>query len=342
MTHFYKGNELSTLKETVDLRSLVESLGFKVSHENNKEIRATCCIHGGDNKSAFRLNKQSRTWICFTNKCHEEHGYDLLGLIKGALGVDFKEAVLYLKNFVGNIDLNTDYVNKKLFNNDYNNFIKKYAPIKKPEYVTETHLKAHKYLRSQFFILKDKFKSETLDYFEIAGGFKDKHGVQRDIIPIRNEHNDLVAYSLRDIRLNPPDEDYKYILTEGFIKDLTIYNLHNAKNYGNMVPLIVVEGFKSVWRLYEYGIYNVVAVMGSCLTPGQISLLKVYALKGVIVLFDADNAGKIGAENGVNLLNSANVPTISIDISDSVKKEGDSPAEVDSENMYRYLNEYIR
>lgn len=338
----YNKNDIQLLKESVDLSLLLHSLGFKITSENSREIRASCAIHGGDNKSAFRLNKDTRTWLCFTNKCQETHGYDLLGLIKGVLKVDFKEAVKYLQDLVGDSTLNTSLRVSKQFSRDKEAFIKSYATPKKPAYVSEDHLLSYRPLRSNTFIRKDKFSNATLDYFEVAGGFTDDYGIRRDIIPIRDAEGLLKAYSLKDTRLNPPDDSFKYIITTGFVKDSVLYNLHNAKIYGNIVPLIVVEGFKSVWRLYDYGIYNVVCTMGSFISPGQQQLLKIYASKGVIIMYDADKAGRNASISGKESLERAGLFVVDIDITPSVLKETDSPAELSSDIIYGYLNEYIR
>jgi 5S rRNA maturation endonuclease (ribonuclease M5) len=342
MTHSYNNIDVQSLKESVDLSLLISSLGFKITHETSKEIRASCAIHGGDNKSAFRLNKETRTWLCFTNKCQEQYGYDLIGLIKGVLKIEFLEAVKYLKELVGDDAIINDYRARRLFSKDREAFIKNYATPQMPSYVTEDHLVSYRPLRSNSMISVDKFSKPTLDYFEVSGGFTDDFGILRDIIPIRDVEGVLKAYSLKDTRLNPPDTSYKYIITSGFLKDSVLYNLHNAKLYGNILPLIVVEGFKSVWRLYDYGIYNVVCVMGSFISPGQVRLLKTYATKGVLVIFDADDAGRSGTELGIKALNKENISAIDINIITKAKKYGDSPAELTSEEVYEYLYEYIR
>jgi len=145
---------------------------------------------------------------------------------------------------------------------------------------------------------RDGFTNEVLDEFEIGGGYVDRYGFQRDVIPIRNKDGKLVAYSCRDIT-GKADEDYKYLLTEGFEKDVVLYNLHKAKNYvEKSKTIIVVEGFKSVWRLYMAGYKNVVACMGSNITHGQQHLLYSTVFT-VMTLFDGDKAGIKGTLNAM-------------------------------------------
>ena len=68
---------LSNLKDAIDPHYLVESLGFVVKKETPKELRCTCIVHGGDNPTSFRFNKERKTWVCFSHKCHEVFGNDI-------------------------------------------------------------------------------------------------------------------------------------------------------------------------------------------------------------------------------------------------------------------------
>ena len=331
-----KNEHLQGLKLMVDPRYLVESLGFTITRDNDSEIRSACIIHGGDNKSAFRFNKNKRSWVCFTKNCQEDHRNDIIGLIQGSLNVDFMEAARYLEEMVGDVSSYKKNLIEDKFKRERNNFIKQYKGTTLSNCVSEDNLKKYTPLRSDRFI-KDGFKQPTLDYYEIAGGYVDGYKVIRDIIPIRDDKGELVAYSLRDIRDNPPDEDYKYILTPGFDKNHVLYNLYNVVPFASRFPIIVVEGFKSVWKLYEQGIYNVVAVMGKTLLPGQKNLLKAYANKGVVIVFDADESGRIGTEQALkDYSTELNITAINI------QEDGMDPSCLTLEQNYRYLNEYIR
>lgn len=332
--------KLDHIKFMVDSRYLIESLGFSIERESSKELRATCIIHGGDNTTAFRFNKETKTWVCFTHKCHEVHGNDVIGLIKAVLGLDFIGAVNYLKSIVGDIDDSVDYVEIKR-KREMDDFINSYNDgISVPKNVSEDSLKSFKRLRSNYF-LNHGFLKETLDYFEISGGWKDKYGFIRDIIPIRDDDCNLVAYSLRDIREDVYNEDDKYLLTPGFNKQNCLYNLHNAQRYSNGLPLIVVEGFKSVWRLYEYGIYNVVSSMGSKITEGQQYLLYTYAINGVVVMFDNDIPGINGTLSACkDLAGKIEVMPVFIQEIDD-KGKGLDPADLTDVQIYEYLDTYF-
>lgn len=325
--------KLDRLKESVDPRYLVESLGFNIMRETAKELRGPCMIHGGDNKTAFRFNKETRTWICFSHRCHEVFGADIIGLIKAVLDTDFLSALKYLENLVGDIDSShyIEYRRKK----ERELFIRsKRSNQPKSSIVTEECLKQFKPFRSKYFV-KQGFTTETLDHFELAGGYTDGDGLIRDIIPIRDDEGKLVAYSFRDVR-NFTDYDNKYILTKGFNKDGVLYNLNHNKNFIKNGNLIVVEGFKSVWKLYQCGIQNVVAVMGTQMTSGQENLLYKHSIENLIVFFDGDVAGISGSIKVCERLR-GKINVIPIFITE----EGKDPADLSCEKLHGYLKGYI-
>lgn len=329
--------KLEYVKSSIDPRYLVENLGFNISRETPKELRAFCIIHGGDNKTAFRFNKEKRSWVCFTHKCHEIFGTDIIGLIKAVKNCEFREAVEYLMSVSGDtVASEVEILNYKI-KKEREDFLKDYK--KKPvnsSIVNEECLKQFMPFRSKSFI-QDGFKKETLDFFEIAGGYTDSFNILRDIITIRDENSKLVAYSMRDIRRDiEDDDDFKYLLTKYFNKDRILYNLHNAKNYIEDGKLIIVEGFKSVWKLYECGILNVVATMGSGITPGQENLLYKYAINTIIMFYDCDEAG-ISATIKTYKDFKSKIEVIPVFIAE----EGKDPADLDKQNIQNYLKGYF-
>lgn len=330
-------DKLIQVKEAVDPIYLLSDLGIEVHKESGKELRSCCPIHGGDNRTSFRFNKEKKTWVCFTKRCHELHGNDMIGLIRALTGKTFMEAFEYLKVIAGDIDTESFAENKR--RREIEEFMKSNSTVDyKPKSVNEESLNKFKYLRSDYFI-RQGFSRSTLDHFEIAGGWKDSNDLIRDIIPIRDNTGELIAYSLRDIREICDDD--KYLHTHGFDKNNCIYNLHNANRFSNDLPLIVVEGFKSVWRLYEYGIKNVVAVMGATITEGQKQLLLMYAMKGIVVMFDNDAAGVGGTLKAIeDLRDKLEVYPVFIQEVDN-KGKGLDPADLSKELACSYLQSYF-
>ena len=118
----------------------------------------------------------------------------------------------------------------------------------------------------------------------------------RIAIAIHDAGGDLVAYAGRWPG-EPPDGEPKYKLPEGFKKSLVLYNLNRVVAFKSkpadriLLPVIVVEGYWSVFRLHQFGYPNVVALMGRDLSAAQESLLAEHAER-VIVMMDGDAPGR--------------------------------------------------
>jgi DNA primase len=137
------------------------------------------------------------------------------------------------------------------------------------------------------------------------------HG--RIVIPIHNEQGELVAYAGRFPGI-PPEGTPKYLFPPNFHKSLVLFNLHRAKE--NIKDgLIVTEGFFDTIELWQKGRKNVVAIMGSSLSPEQERLIvETVGPKGrVLLAFDQDDAGRRGmAEAAERLTTKVFVRTVAL------------------------------
>jgi DNA primase len=126
----------------------------------------------------------------------------------------------------------------------------------------------------------------------------------RIIIPIRNQHGELIALSSRDWR----KDAFMPFWHESFSKGTNLYGIHLAKkSIISNKKVILVEGQFDVGKLWQVGINFVVGVLGSAPQFHQISILSRYC-KEVFAVFDGDTAGKsasdrlrdIVKENGIS------------------------------------------
>ena len=133
---------------------------------------------------------------------------------------------------------------------------------------------------------------------------------QRITVPIRDRHGNLVAISGRAIHesQSPRYKIYKRELRDylppGYkaAKGAVLWRHHLLSRSDE--PLIVVEGFKAAMWLVQHGFTNVVATMGKNVTETQEGLLCAMRVP-IIIMFDADDAGRKGAEAlGINLYRS--------------------------------------
>ncbi|GAF93846.1 unnamed protein product, partial [marine sediment metagenome] len=259
--------------------------------------------------------------------CHLAYGTDSIGLVRGIMKCDFGTALKFLADITG-VSLEDE---ESIQINKMKNAIemKKFATLPRREYippcdVSEYNLSQYKALRTDYF--EEWFPPALLDIFEIGGSYFDKYSIQREIIPIRNEEGELIAFSGRS--LNEKVEP-KYLLTNGFQKDKVLYNLYRAKEHltdKNNRTIIVVEGFKAVWFLSMLGFDNVVACMGSKLTPGQTDLLCKYAFN-VVLMLDGGDAGLDGIKSAMEELK-GKIKTTAIYIPDDKKSPDDYLPEI--------------
>lgn len=86
-----------------------------------------------------------------------------------------------------------------------------------------------------------------------------------------------------------------------FNKGTNLYGLNFAVKEHKDRTFVIVEGYMDCIALHQYGITNVVASLGTALTPSQAKLLKRYADK-VIISYDADIAGQNATIKGMEIL----------------------------------------
>lgn len=123
------------------------------------------------------------------------------------------------------------------------------------------------------FLTKRGFSREAME--ELGVGYCRKGLMKERIaIPIHNGRGELVAYVGRAIDDRTPiQERYRY--PAGFHREWELFNFHRAfrARKTNGFGLLVTEDFLDVFRLYEAGYANAVALMGRSVSPRQRQLL---------------------------------------------------------------------
>lgn len=141
-----------------------------------------------------------------------------------------------------------------------------------------------------------------------SGGKTGHFDIFRDrlMFPILNPMGEAVAFGGRIIEHGEP----KYLNspeTPVFIKGRILYGLAQTARYIRTEDqAIIVEGYMDLVSLYQAGIRNAAATMGTALTPDHGKLLK-RMTQNVVVLFDGDSAGQEAAERSLPILLSSDV-----------------------------------
>ncbi len=129
----------------------------------------------------------------------------------------------------------------------------------------------------------------------------------RVIFPIIDLRGSIIAFGGRTIE---KDGEPKYLNssdTPVYKKGDTLFSLNFAKK-SQSKRLILAEGYLDVIAIHQAGFENVVATLGTALTPSQCRLMRQYCDE-VIISYDSDNAGQTSARKAVNLLHSVGITT---------------------------------
>lgn len=122
---------------------------------------------------------------------------------------------------------------------------------------------------------------------------------KRFMIPIKDVRDRVIAFGGRVLDDSKP----KYINSPENIvysKGRNLFGLNVAKK-NPMEKIIIVEGYMDAISLYQRGITNVVASLGTALTEHQGRLLRKYANQ-IIIGYDADGAGQAATMRGLEIL----------------------------------------
>jgi DNA primase len=163
---------------------------------------------------------------------------------------------------------------------------------------------------------------------ESKGKYYDKFR-NRVIFPIISTGGKVIGFGGRSLGDDMP----KYLNSSEspiFLKKNNLYALNLTKQeIGKSGYGIMVEGYMDVISLYQYGVRNVAASLGTALTENQARLLKRYTSQ-VVLSYDADEAGKNAALRGMDILHKEGfrIKVLSIpdgkDPDDYIKKHGKS------------------
>lgn len=140
------------------------------------------------------------------------------------------------------------------------------------------------------------------------GGVYDKFR-SRVLFPIRDQNGHAVGLGGRLLEGDGP----KYLnspATPLFDKSRTLYLIDKAKGpIRKTGQAVIVEGYTDALMAHQAGFENVVASLGTALTPGQVSLLTRYAQArddrshlSIVLAYDVDTAGEKAGGTGITAL----------------------------------------
>ena len=223
-----------------------------------------------------------------------------------------------------------DYIKKRKLNNaTLKSFLMGYASNSSNELL--------RYLKEQGFTEEELLASCLIGKSD--RGYYDKFR-NRLMIPIRDERGRFIAFGGRVLDDSKP----KYINSPENIvysKGRNLFGLNVAREgvHGPLKRLLIVEGYMDAISLYQRGITNVVASLGTALTDSQGRLLR-RNTEQVILGYDADGAGQQAIIRGMEILKSMDIDIRILQIS-GAKDPDEYVLKFGPEKMLKAMDEAI-
>ena len=223
-----------------------------------------------------------------------------------------------------------DYIKKRKLNNaTLKSFLMGYASNSSNELL--------RFLKEQGFTEEELLASCLIG--KSARGYYDKFR-NRLMIPIRDERGRFIAFGGRVLDDSKP----KYINSPENIvysKGRNLFGLNVAREgvHGPLKRLLIVEGYMDAISLYQRGITNVVASLGTALTDSQGRLLR-RNTEQVILGYDADGAGQQAIIRGMEILKSMDIDIRILQIS-GAKDPDEYVLKFGPEKMVKAMDEAI-
>lgn len=270
------------VKQSIDLAKYISR--FADLKRSGSVWQGKCIFHR-DGKSPSLTVWDNGSWKCFG--CGA--GGDIYDFLILKDGFTFTQAFNKLCE-----ETNTDasgYI--PCSPNQYLNSLKKAKKSKEINLLPELSQDLlEKYCQQQHKTIIEKWEPETIEKFKI--GFCTNTNDElygRITIPIFDEYNRLVGFSGRAVR----EESSKYHFLSNKSKGDILYNLNFALPYiKEKKQMIIVEGYKDIWRCWEAEVKNVVALMGNLATEEQVKLIKKYGCFNLVLALDNDKGGAEG------------------------------------------------
>lgn len=355
---------IEEIKSRCDIANIISSyINIKPSGTNYKGL---CPFHG-EKTPSFYINTSKQIYKCFG--CGE--GGDVINFVMRIENLDFMDAVKLLADRCG-IEINTqvDESTKERIEKS-----KKFQDIHVEaarfyfSNLIKTKNPGYEYLRKRGLddkIIKKFGLGYSLDSWNslmnylISIGYKNEDliecglfGYKSETKKIYDKFRNRVMFPIFDYRGNVigfggrvlDDSLPKYLNSPDtliFNKRQNLYGLNFARKEIKDRSIILVEGYMDLISLYQYGIKNVVATLGTALTDGQGSLIKRYA-DTAIISYDSDEAGIKATLRAIEILNKLdiNVKVLNLkeckDPDEFIRKYGVLEFEKEIKNSTHYI-----
>ena len=298
----------SFIDQLLDQTDIVDVVGRRIPlNKKGSNFWCQCPFHDDSNPS-MAVNQDKQFFYCFV--CQESG--NAIHFIRRYENLEFVDAIETLASAAG---MTVPYENSRLEKSKPSSLVEKAVIFYQANLNEKVAPKAVQYLKDRNItgatakkfnigyaqdkwdgLLKHFGSDVSSKEIDESGLFSKKDDRSYDrfrgrvIFPIRNIKGEFIAMGGRII----DDGEPKYLNspeTPFFNKSNELFGLYEVKEREkNIASLIVVEGYMDVIGLYEHGIKNAVATLGTAVTPNHVSKIMRYTNK-IFFAFDGDLAG---------------------------------------------------
>ena len=300
------------ISEWVEQINIGEVIGSRIALKKSGNSLVGLCPFHQDTKPSLSVSEQKKIFKCFV--CGEAG--NALSFVKKYDRLEFKQAVAKIAQETG---LPNPLAQRKPQDTKprlqdetqalaaLQSFFQKSFPKSAiaAEFVASRKLSVASLERFQLGFAPNKqdqaaflaqFEDKTLEQAGIITANKEPYFRNRFIFPIRDTSGKTIAFGGRAVY---PDQTPKYLnsaSSEIFQKKRHLYGLFEyLQDRQASDHLLVVEGYMDVVMLWQHGVTNAVASLGTALGEEQFKLLWRYR-DTIVLCFDGDKAGEQAAK----------------------------------------------
>ena len=358
-----------TVEEVIRVANVYDVISQYINLEKTgSNYRALCPFHP-EKTPSFMVSPQKNIFKCFG--CGKSG--NAVKFVMEYEGISFPEAIVKIaQQYNIPVKYTKEDENKDLLG--LYNVVKKVASFYKEQ--LKKSEKAKKYLKER------EINYSTVDFFEIGYSpensnilleYCKKEGISEEdlkktgiisiyengqivdkfrgrvIFPIKDHRGRTVAFGGRSIEESKTPKYLNSPETPIYSKSKVLYGYYEARDIlREKKEVIIVEGYFDLLSLYQIGIKNVVATLGTALTEKHAELLKKFVNRAYL-MFDSDKAGKNAVIRASKVLLSKEIEVYYIPLEkkdpDELSKEGRKTVEMvinSSKDFLLYLLDRIK
>ncbi len=319
--------KIEEIKRSVDIIDIIGS--YLRLEKAGKNYRSLCPFHQ-EKTPSFMVNPQKQIFYCFgcgeggdvikfVMKYNQLSFYNALKLIARRAGIELSDKIFNRYPDQERKDIKKLYeINKTASMYYRSQLLNSSSAIHARNYLKKRGISeevSHKFLLGYApnawsnlfnYLLKKGFRKEELLLSGLIAEGKNSKCYDRFrnriVFPIFSKDGDIIGFGGRVLSSKDAPKYLNSPETLIFHKGKNLYGLHLVqKGHFSKTTVILVEGYFDVLKLYANGVINVVAPLGTALTPDQARILS-YFTKNIVLLFDGDDAGMKAAHRATKTL----------------------------------------